>query len=102
MEENSKRRIAVLGSTGSIGTQTLDVIRRNPDKFCAEILVAGKNWELLAKQAIEFQPNAVVIADETHFSDLKTALEDFPVKVYAGDKAVSQVVEFETVDMVLA
>lgn len=102
MEEISKRRIAVLGSTGSIGTQTLDVIRRNPDKFCAEILVAGKNWELLAKQAIEFQPNAVVIADETHFSDLKAALEDFPIKVYAGDKAVSQVVEFETVDMVLA
>ncbi|MBQ5404808.1 MAG: 1-deoxy-D-xylulose-5-phosphate reductoisomerase [Bacteroidales bacterium] len=97
-----KRKIAILGSTGSIGTQTLDVIRRNPDRFSAEILVANKNWELLAKQAIEFQPNAVVIADKEKYPLLRDALEKYPIKVFAGSESVNSAVEFETVDMVLA
>lgn len=97
-----QRRIAILGSTGSIGTQTLDVIRRNPDKFCAEVLTAGSNWELLVKQAIEFNPNAVVIADESKYQLTREALDNYPVKVYAGNAAISQVVEFDTVDIVVA
>ncbi len=96
------RRIAILGSTGSIGTQTLDVIRRNPEKFCAEVITAGKNWELLVKQAIEFQPNAVVIADKSKYQLVREALEQYPVKVYAGAEAINQVVEFDTVDIVVA
>jgi 1-deoxy-D-xylulose-5-phosphate reductoisomerase len=102
MENSGKRRIAVLGSTGSIGTQTLDVIRRNPSEFCAEILTAGKNWELLAHQAEEFQPDTVVIADKTHYADLKNALEKYPIKVFAGEEAINQAVEFESVDIVVA
>lgn len=98
----NKRRIAILGSTGSIGTQTLDVIRRNPDRFEAEVLTAGSNWELLVKQAIEFKPNAVVIADKAKYQLTKDALEPYPVKVYAGTEAISQVVEFDTIDIVVA
>ena len=97
-----KRRIAILGSTGSIGTQTLDVIERNPDKFEAEILTAGSNWELLVQQAIKFQPNAVVIADESKYQLTRDALKDYPVKVFTGSKSISDVVEFDTVDMVVA
>lgn len=97
-----KRRIAILGSTGSIGTQTLDVIERNPEKFEAEILTAGSNWELLVKQAIKFLPNAVVIADESKYQLTRDALKDYPVKVFAGSKSISDVVEFDTVDMVVA
>lgn len=98
----NQRRIAILGSTGSIGTQTLDVVKRNPDRFVAEILTAGNNWELLAKQAREFLPNAVVIANEKYLQNLRSALEDLPIKVYAGSDAISQVVEFDTVDVVVA
>ena len=97
-----KRRIAILGSTGSIGTQTLDVIERNPEKFEAEILTAGSNWELLVQQAIKFQPNAVVIADESKYVATRDALKDYPVKVFAGSKSISDMVEFDTVDMVVA
>lgn len=97
-----KRRIAILGSTGSIGTQTLDVIERNPDKFEAEILTAGTNWELLVQQAIKFLPNAVVIADESKYQQTRDALKDYPVKVFTGSKSISDVVEFDTVDMVVA
>ncbi|MBR4440338.1 MAG: 1-deoxy-D-xylulose-5-phosphate reductoisomerase [Bacteroidales bacterium] len=97
-----KRRIAILGSTGSIGTQTLDVIDRNPEKFEAEILTAGSNWELLVKQAIKFQPNAVVIADESKYEATRDALKDYPIKVFAGSKSITDVVEFDTVDMVVA
>ena len=100
--EKVKRRIAVLGSTGSIGTQTLDVIRRNPDIFSVEILSAGKNWELLAQQAIEFQPDTVVIADESCYQNLKNTLENYPIKVFVGAKAIEQVVEYDTIDIVVA
>ncbi|MCQ2252221.1 MAG: 1-deoxy-D-xylulose-5-phosphate reductoisomerase [Bacteroidales bacterium] len=97
-----QRRIAILGSTGSIGTQTLDVIRRNPDRFCAEVLTAGKNWELLVAQAIEFRPNAVVIADSSLYANVREALDSYDITVYAGQEAISQVVEFDSVDIVVA
>ncbi|MDO8998608.1 MAG: 1-deoxy-D-xylulose-5-phosphate reductoisomerase [Bacteroidota bacterium] len=97
-----KKNIAIIGSTGSIGTQALEVIRENPDYFVAEVLVANSNADLLIKQALEFNPNAVVIADETHYTKVKKALESSDIKVYAGAKAVEQIVEMETIDLVLA
>ncbi|MBR4267628.1 MAG: 1-deoxy-D-xylulose-5-phosphate reductoisomerase [Bacteroidales bacterium] len=97
-----KRRIAILGSTGSIGTQTLDVIKRNPDKFEVEVLTCNHNWELLVKQAIEFSPNAVVIADKQFYQQTSDALKDYSVKVYAGSEALEQVVEFDSIDIVVA
>jgi 1-deoxy-D-xylulose-5-phosphate reductoisomerase len=100
MEE--KKRIAVIGSTGSIGTQALDVIKENPSLFEAEVLVANSNADLLIKQALEFNPNAVVIADEKKYQQVKEALLPHDIKVFAGAKAVEQIVEMETVDMVLA
>lgn len=97
-----KRRVAILGSTGSIGTQALDVIKENPDHFVVEVLVANSNATLLIQQALEFNPNAVVIADEGKYPLVKQALERSDIKVYAGAKAVEQIVEMETIDMVLA
>jgi 1-deoxy-D-xylulose-5-phosphate reductoisomerase len=96
-----KKNIAILGSTGSIGTQALEVIKANPDFFCCEVLVANSNADLLIQQAIEFQPNAVVIADETKYQQVKQALSSHDIKVFAGAKSVEQIVEMETVDMVL-
>ncbi len=98
----SKKNIAILGSTGSIGTQALEVIKSHPDKFVAEVLTANGNADLLIKQAIEFNPNTVVIADETKYQYVKTALEKHDIKVFAGYKAISQVVQMETIDVVLA
>jgi len=97
-----KKRIAIIGSTGSIGTQALEVIKENPDFFEAEVLVANSNADLLINQALEFNPNAVVIANETHYQKVKTALASTDIKVYSGNKAVEQIVEMETIDMVLA
>ena len=99
MTEN--KRVAILGSTGSIGTQTLDVIRQHPDWFTVEVLTAQHNWELLVAQALEFKPNAVVIGNEDHYLKVKEALSGEPIKVFAGDKAIAQVVEMETIDVVL-
>lgn len=96
-----KKRIAILGSTGSIGTQTLEVVRENPDHFEVEVLTANNNIDLLIKQANEFKPNTVVIADESKYDDLVHALEKLPVKVYAGNEAISQIVEMDTIDIVL-
>ena len=90
-----------MGSTGSIGTQTLDVIRQHPDWFTVEVLTAQHNWELLVAQASEFKPNAVVIGNEDHYSKVKEALSGEPIKVFAGQKAIAQVVEMETIDVVL-
>ncbi|MBQ7984856.1 MAG: 1-deoxy-D-xylulose-5-phosphate reductoisomerase [Bacteroidales bacterium] len=98
---DGKKNIAVLGSTGSIGTQTLDIIRMHKDKFSAEILTAGSNAELLVSQAKEFQPNAVVIADESKYNYVKDALKDDDIKVFAGSKALEEVVAFKSVDIVL-
>ena len=99
MTEN--KRVAILGSTGSIGTQTLDVIRQHPDWFTVEVLTAQHNWELLVAQALEFKPNAVVIGNEDHYLKVKEALSGEPIKVFAGNKAIAQVVEMETIDVVL-
>ena len=98
---STKRNIAILGSTGSIGTQALDVIRRNPDLFQVEVLTAGTNADLLIQQAIEFKPNAVVIADENKYIYVKQALENEYIKVFAGNEAIEQVVSFKDIDIVL-
>lgn len=98
----TKKRIAVLGSTGSIGTQALDVIRNNPGHFTAEVLVAHSNAPLLTEQALEFRPNAVVIGDESRYKEVKDILFPHDIKVYAGTKAIEQIVEMETIDLVLA
>ncbi|MFN7911753.1 MAG: 1-deoxy-D-xylulose-5-phosphate reductoisomerase [Bacteroidota bacterium] len=98
----NKKRIAIVGSTGSIGTQALDVIRANPDLFEAEVLVANSNADLLIKQALEFEPNAVVIANEANYLKVKEALAAHPIKVYSGTKAVEQIVEMDSIDLVLA
>jgi len=97
-----KKRVAILGCTGSIGTQALEVIRENPGEFEAEVLVANSNADLLIKQALEFNPNAVVIADEKQYQKVRDALQPNDIKVFAGNKAVEQIVEIETIDMVLA
>ncbi len=95
------KRLAILGSTGSIGTQTLQVIEAHPDLFCAEVLTANRNVKLLAEQAIRFKPNMVVIAEESKYAELKEALKAEDIKVYAGKEALSQVVAAGTVDMVV-
>lgn len=96
------KRIALLGSTGSIGTQTLDVISRFPEEFKVEVLTAGNNIRLLAQQAVKFRPDSVVIGNTLHFNQLKEALKDIPVKVYAGDDAFEQVVRGSNIDLVVA
>ena len=97
-----KQRICILGSTGSIGTQALEVIRQHPDRYEAYALTANNHWELLAQQAREFHPAAVVIANEAHYEALKEALRDEPdTKVYAGRDAVCQIVEAGPITMVL-
>lgn len=100
--EKGPKRIAVMGSTGSIGTQALEVIRDNPSHFEAEVLVAHSNADLLIRQAIEFKPNAVVICDESKYGQVKDALFSHDVKVYAGEKSIEQIVEMESIDLVLA
>ena len=97
-----KKRIALFGSTGSIGTQALEVIRANTHLFEVEILTAHNNDELLIKQALEFKPNAVVIVDETKYQKVKTALAATDVKVFSGEAALEEVADFETYDMMLA
>lgn len=96
-----KRKIAILGSTGSIGTQALDVVRQHPDSFEVYAITANNNAELLIKQAREFEPEAVVIANEDKYREVKEALNDLPVKVWAGCDAVAQVAESQPIDMVL-
>lgn len=86
-----KQRLAILGSTGSIGVQTLDIARENPDRFEVRVLTANRNWEQLARQAREFDADAAVIADKRYYAPLRDALADTDTKVYAGDDAVAQV-----------
>lgn len=99
--ENTKKRLAILGSTGSIGTQTLEVVSEQSDRFEVEVLTANSNSGLLIKQAIQYQPNTVVIADESKFEEVNNALFAHNIKVYAGQDALAQVVEMDTIDMVL-
>jgi len=97
----NKRHIAILGSTGSIGTQALEVIAANPDSFQLEVLTANGNADLLIAQALQFRPNAVVIGNEQHYAKVKDALFDEGIKVFAGEDALAQIVEMEDIDMVL-
>lgn len=101
-DQVKKKRIAIFGSTGSIGTQALEVIRANPGLFEVEILTAQTNDELLITQAMEFRPNAVVIGDDTRYEKLKEALSSTDIKVFAGEKALEEVADFDTYDMMLA
>lgn len=94
--------MAVLGSTGSIGTQTLDIVRAYPELFQVEMLAANRNWETLARQAIEFEPDCVVIADETFYEPLSAALGHLPIKVYAGRDAAAASVTSTGVDTVVS
>lgn len=97
-----RRQICILGSTGSIGTQGLDVISQHPDLYEAYALTANNHWEMLAEQAHKFHPAAVVIANEAHYDELREALADMPdVKVYAGSRALDEIVEAGPIDMVL-
>lgn len=95
------RHIAILGSTGSIGTQALDVIRANPEKFTVEVLTAQNNADLLIAQAAEFMPNAVVIANEDLYDKVQAALSPLDIKVYSGANSVASIVEMDTIDIVL-
>lgn len=97
-----KKRIAILGSTGSIGTQALEVISSNTDVFEVEVLTAYNNVQLLIEQAVLFQPNAVVIANDKKYRVLADALINYPIKVYAGQDALCQIVTMDSVDIVLA
>jgi len=98
---DSKKGIAILGSTGSIGTQALDVIKAHQDKFDLQVLTAHRNADLLIQQAIEFKPQSVVIGDESQYEKVKQALWDHDIIVYAGDEALCQVVESNEVHTVL-
>lgn len=102
MNTTTTKRIAILGSTGSIGTQALNVIRRHRDRFAVEVLCAGSNADLLIQQALEFDPNAVAIADEGKYAQVSEALQPRGIKVYAGEGAIADLMEMETVDLVLA
>jgi 1-deoxy-D-xylulose-5-phosphate reductoisomerase len=96
------KRIAIFGSTGSIGTQALEVIAANPSLFTAEILTAQQNEKLLIQQAIQFEPNIVVIGDETKYTAVKQALQDKGIKVFAGEKALEEVAGLDCYDLMLA
>ena len=96
-----KKRIAILGSTGSIGTQALEVIHQNQDIFEVEVLTANNNVDILIQQAKTFQPNVVVIANPEKYKLVSEALKNEPIKVYAGSDALNQVVQMDTVDLVL-
>ena len=98
---NSKRGVAILGSTGSIGTQALEVIEAYPDFFDLQVLTANKNADLLITQAIKYQPNTVVIVDENQLKKVKDALWDYDIHVYAGEDALAQVVEAKDIHVVL-
>jgi 1-deoxy-D-xylulose-5-phosphate reductoisomerase len=99
--DTRKKHIAILGSTGSIGTQALEVIAAHPEVFEVEVLTAQHNAGLLIEQARKFKPNAVVIVNEDHYATVKEALKDEPVKVYAGESALCSVVQMEEIDLVL-
>lgn len=96
------KQIAILGSTGSIGTQTLNVVRRHKDLFSVEVLVAGSNADLLIQQALEFDPNAVVIADQSKYNQVKEALEHTDIKVFAGMDSACDLMEMGSIDIVVA
>jgi 1-deoxy-D-xylulose-5-phosphate reductoisomerase len=97
-----KKHITILGSTGSIGVQTLEVIKLHPDLFEVEVLTANHNADLLIEQALAFQPNAVVVADETKYGEVSDALAAHPIKVYAGSTALAEVAAWDAADIVVS
>src|SRR6218665_346253 len=102
MSDQPIRRIAIFGSTGSVGTQALEVIGANPDKFSAEVLTAHGNEELLIQQALRFNPNIVVIGDERKYGRVKQALSNTNIKVFAGERALEEVAAMDVYDLMLA
>ena len=100
-QEIIKKKIAILGSTGSIGTQALEVIEEHADKFQVEVLTANTNADLLIEQAIKFKPNAVVIVDSSRFEEVSEKLWKHDIKTFTGEEALAQVVEMEDVNIVL-
>jgi 1-deoxy-D-xylulose-5-phosphate reductoisomerase len=101
METAPKKQIAILGSTGSIGTQALDVIAANDSLFEVYALTANNNVDLLIQQARKFKPEMVTIGNDLHYNKLKEALSDLPIKVFAGDESIAQVAEMQPIDIVL-
>jgi 1-deoxy-D-xylulose-5-phosphate reductoisomerase len=101
-QSSSQRRIAIFGSTGSVGTQALDVIAANPTLFSAEVLTAQQNEQLLIEQARQFKPNIVVIGDEKKYVVVKEALDPLGIKVFAGEKALEEVAALDCYDQMLA
>jgi len=101
MEKNPKKQIAILGSTGSIGTQTLEVIAANDSLFEVYALTANNNVDLLIEQARKFSPEMVAIGNESYYNQLKDALSDLPIKVFAGSDSIAQVAEMQPIDIVL-
>ena len=102
MTTSSVKRIALFGSTGSIGKQALEVISANPDKFSVEVLTANNNEETLIQQALLHQPNIVVIAEENKYQKVKDALAQTDIKVFAGEKALEEVAAMDVYDLMLA
>jgi 1-deoxy-D-xylulose-5-phosphate reductoisomerase len=98
---NSKKTLAILGSTGSIGTQALEVVAENAELFEVYAITANRNTDLLIDQARRFQPEVVAVADETKYAELKSALAHLPIKVFAGSDAIAQIAAMEPIDMVL-
>ena len=96
-----KKRIAILGSTGSIGKQALEVVDQHPEQFTVEVLTANNKADLLIEQAIKYKPNAVVIGHDCLYDKLMDALDPYDIKVYVGEEAIEQVVEMDSIDMVL-
>mgnify|MGYP000986576562 FL=1 len=101
MEKPVSKRLAILGSTGSIGAQALDVGRQQPNLFAVEVLTAYNNSSLMIEQAIEFRPNVVVIGSEPLYQKVASALEPFDIKVFSGEESLEQVLEMDSIDMVL-
>jgi 1-deoxy-D-xylulose-5-phosphate reductoisomerase len=101
-DNGSIKRIAIFGSTGSVGVQALEVIEGNPDKFSAEILTAHKNHDLLIRQALHFHPNIVVISDQSKYAEVRDALSSTDVKVFAGENALEEVAAMDCYDLMLA
>ena len=98
---SEKKKIAILGSTGSIGTQSLEVIQSYPDRFEAYVLTAYSNGDLLIKQALKFKPNVVVIGDEAQYKKVQDALWEHDIKTFCGIDALAEVVEMNEIDIVL-
>ncbi len=101
LNNEQKKNIAILGSTGSIGRQALEVIRAHANEFQVEVLTAQNNAALLIEQAIEFKPNAVVIVNERLYDETRAALVPHNIKVFAGENALASVVDMESIDLVL-